>query len=328
VCRILRSTALSINSEIPMKAVTASETTLATLITDEQSARRVANVFAEGVFADEVAVSLVDTGGDGWRLSLHFHGAPDEEVVRTLTMQAAGADAGRALLFERIAAKDWVGESLRGLKPIAAGRFIVHGAHDRALVPHNKIGIEIEAGLAFGTGHHGTTRGCLLVLDTLCKSVNRRRGRNLASRRILDLGTGSGVLAIAAARALRRPILATDIDANAVRIARDNVLLNRAAPTIHVHRANGVAAPAIRQRAPFDLAFANILLGPLQRLAAPLSRLIAPGGRIVLSGVLASQAKAALAAYHELTLERRIVLDGWTTLVLKRPAVARGERRP
>ena len=146
-------------------------------------------------------------------------------------------------------------------------------------------------------------------------------------RRILDLGTGSGVLAIAAARALRQPILATDIDANAVRVAQGNAMLNRCGQTIHVCRANGVAAPVIRQRAPFDLAFANILLGPLQRLAAPLSRLIAPGGRIVLSGVLASQAKAALGTYHELTLERRIVLDGWATLVLKRPAVARRERR-
>ncbi|MFY9838177.1 MAG: 50S ribosomal protein L11 methyltransferase [Xanthobacteraceae bacterium] len=310
--------------------MTASETTLATLITDEQLARRIAAVFAEGFLADEVAVSFVDIGGDGWRLSLDFRGAPDEDVVRALVAQAGGADTGRALQFEQIAAKDWVRESLRGLRPIAAGRFVVHGAHDRALVPHNKVGIEIEAGLAFGTGHHATTRGCLLALDALCKSSSRRRGRipPCPPRRIVDLGTGSGVLAIAAGRALRRPILATDIDANAVRIARDNVRLNRSGGTIRVCRANGVAAPVIRQRAPFDLAFANILLGPLQRLAAPLSRLIAPGGRVVLSGVLQSQAKVALAAYHELTLERRIVLDGWTTLVLKRPAVARRKRRP
>jgi ribosomal protein L11 methyltransferase len=246
-----------------MKAVTASETTLATLTTDEQSAWRVAGVFAEGVLADEVAVSLVDTGGNGWLLSLHFRGAPDEEVVRTLATQAGGAGAGRALQFERIAAKGWVGESLRGLKPVAAGRFVVHGAHHRALVPHNKIGIEIEAALAFGTGHHGTTRGCLLALDTLSKSSGRRRGQipRCPPWRVLDLGTGSGVLAIAAARALHRPILAIDIDANAVRIARDNAMLNRAAGTIQVCRANGVAAPAIRRRAPFDLAFANILLG-------------------------------------------------------------------
>jgi ribosomal protein L11 methyltransferase len=319
---------------------------LATLITDEQSAWRVADVFAEGSFADEVAASLVDIGGDGWRLSLHFRGAPDEDAVRALATLAIGADAGRALQFARIAAKDWVRQSLLGLKPVAAGRFVVHGAHDRAFVPQNKIGIEIEAGLAFGTGHHGTTRGCLLALDTLCRSLNGRRSRkstangrafarrpasfsvgNLAPQRILDLGTGSGVLAIAAARALRRPILATDIDAHAVRIAQDNARLNRAGAAIRVCRANGIAARPIRQRAPFDLAFANILLGPLQRLAAPLSQLMAPGGRIVLSGLLQSQAKAALAAYHELTLERRIVLDGWTTLVLKRPAAARRERR-
>jgi ribosomal protein L11 methyltransferase len=311
-----------------MKTVTASETTLATLITDEQSAWRIADIFGEGFLAHEVAVGLVDTGGDVWRLSLHFRGAPDESVVRALAAQAGGADAGRALQFERIAAKNWARESLRGLKPIAAGRFLVHGAHDRALVPHNKIGIEIEAGLAFGTGHHGTTRGCLLALDALCKSLSGRRGRiqSCPPRRILDLGTGSGLLAIAAARALRQPILATDIDANAVRIAQDNARINRTGAAIRVYRANGVAAPTISLRAPFDLAFANILLAPLQRLAAPLTRLIAPGGRIVLSGVLESQAKAALAAYHELTLERRIVLDGWTTLVLKRPAVTRRGR--
>lgn len=309
--------------------MTASDTALATLITDEQSARRIAELFAEGFFAGNVAVSFVDIGGDAWRLSLHFRGAADEDVVRSLVAQAAGTPAGRALRFERIAAKDWVRESVRG-KPIAAGRFVVHGAHDRAFVPQNKIGIEIEAGLAFGTGHHGTTRGCLLALDALCKSLSDGRRKRIPPsppRRILDLGTGSGVLAIAAARALRLPILATDIDANAVRIARGNARLNRAAGAIQVCRANGLAAPTIRGRAPFDLAFANILLGPLQRLAAPLTQSISPGGRLVLSGVLQSQAKAALAAYHELILERRIVIDGWTTLVLKRPAVARRERR-
>jgi ribosomal protein L11 methyltransferase len=321
---------------MPVEAMIASDTTLATLITDEQSARRVAGLFAEGFLAGDVAVSFVDIGGDGWRLSLHFRGAPDEDVVRSLVAQAAGTHAGRALRFERIAAKDWARESLRGLKPVAAGRFVVHGAHDRAFVPHNKIRIEIEAGLAFGTGHHGTTRGCLLALDTLCKSLCKSlpkslsdgRRKRIPPQRILDLGTGSGVLAIAATRALRRPVLATDIDANAVRIARGNARLNRVAGAIQVCRANGIAPPTIRLRAPFDLTFANILLGPLQRLAAALTQLISPGGRLVLSGVLQPQAKAALAAYHELILERRIVIDGWTTLVLKRPAVARRERRP
>jgi ribosomal protein L11 methyltransferase len=134
--------------------------------------------------------------------------------------------------------------------------------------------------------------------------------------RILDLGTGSGVLAIAAARALRRRVLATDIDPAAVRVARDNARLNRA--MVEVWQARGLTAPAIRARAPFNLVFANILLAPLQRLAVPLTEIIAPSGRVVLSGVLASQANAARAAYHGLRLERRITLDGWTTLVLRR----------
>ena len=135
---------------------------------------------------------------------------------------------------------------------------------------------------------------------------------------ILDLGTGSGVLAIAAARALRQRVLATDIDPEAVRVARANARLNRAGDLVQIVRADGVDRHAIRARAPFDLIFANILLGPLQRFAAPLTRLMAPGGRIVLSGLLAAQANAAIAAYDALALERRITLEGWTTLVFAR----------
>jgi ribosomal protein L11 methyltransferase len=204
------------------------------------------------------------------------------------------------------------------LAPVTAGRFIVHGAHDRARIPPNRIGIEIEAALAFGTGHHGTTRGCLLALDSLCKLL----GGGKAPQRILDLGTGSGVLAIAAARALRQPVLATDIDGSAVRAARANAALNRAGSFVEVIKADGVTAPKLRDRAPYDLVLANILLRPLQRLAAPLMRLTAPGAHVILSGLLASQANAAIAAYRGLALERRIDLDGWTTLILirrKRP---------
>ena len=217
-------------------------------------------------------------------------------------------------------------ESLAGLAPVTAGRFVVYGAHDRARIPFNRIGIEIEAALAFGTGHHGTTRGCLLALDSLCKS----RGGNTA-RRILDLGTGSGVLAIAAARALRQRVLATDVDGSAVDAARTNACFNHAGSFVEVIKADGVTAREIRGRAPYDLVFANILLRPLQRLATPLIQLTAPSGRVVLSGLLASQANAAIAAYRGLALERRIDLDGWTTLVLvrrqrPRAGVARGVR--
>jgi ribosomal protein L11 methyltransferase len=303
---------------------------IATLTTDEQAARRAASLFAESFAAGEVAVSLLEAGKSGdpgaWRVTVYFQKQPDEIAMRALADAAAGPQAASALAFSEIAAKDWVGESLAGLPPVRAGRFIVHGAHDRACVAVNRIGIEIEAALAFGTGHHGTTRSCLLALDRLCKLPTR-------PRRILDLGTGSGVLAIAAARALHRRVLATDIDANAVRAARDNAQLNRANGFIAVVQANGVTAPVIRTRGPFDLVFANILLGPLQRLAAPLTKIAAPGGRIVLSGIIAAQANAVLAAYRGLALERRMTLDGWTTLVLRRelrrrPVVARRRRRP
>ena len=297
-------------------------TTIAALETGEQSARQLANLFAE-IFGDDVALSLADLGQGNWRVTLYFHGAIDEAKVRGLAAIAGGDAAAAALCFERIAAKDWVAESLVGLRPVAAGRFIVHGAHDRVGVPPNRIGIEIEAALAFGTGHHGTTRGCLLALDRLCKSL--RGGK--AAPRILDLGTGSGVLAIAAARALHARVLATDIDVAAVRVARANARLNRIGPLVTLATAVGVTAPAIHAQAPFDLVFANILLKPLQRLAAPLTKIVAPGGRIVVSGLLTAQANAALAAYHAFHLERRIVLDGWTSLVLTRSGQGPTARR-
>jgi len=281
--------------------------------TDEQTAHRIADIVAERFAAEDVAVSLSDAGGGRWQVAIHFRAAPDDDAVRQAVAAAAGTRAAAALRFEHVVATDWVRDSLAGLKPVAAGRFLVYGAHDRARIPVNCIGIEIEAALAFGTGHHGTTCGCLLALDRLCKSLKRRHQLS-----ILDLGTGSGVLAIAAARALRQRVLATDIDAEAVRVARANARLNRVGALVEVVTADGVTSRALSARGPFDLIFANILLGPLQRLAAPLRRLIAPGGRIVLSGILPSQANAAVAAYRPLALERRIDRDGWTTLVVTR----------
>jgi ribosomal protein L11 methyltransferase len=289
----------------------AAETRLAILETGELAARRVADLFAESFAADEVAVSLVDNGQGQWRVTIHFGAPPDEAAMRELAAAAGGDNAGQALRFETIAAKDWVGESLAGLKPVTAGRFVIHGAHDRQSVPPNQIGIEIEAALAFGTGHHGTTRGCLLALDHICKGAP-------APRRILDVGTGTGILAIAAARALRQNVIATDIDSGSVRVARENARLNRAGDRIVFRHADGITALEIRARAPFDLIFANILLGPLKRLAVPIRSVLAPGGRIVLSGILHAQANAVLAAYRPLTLERRFELEGWTTQVLRR----------
>src|SRR5690348_1428508 len=272
------------------------DTVTATLTADQQSAQRVAERCAEAVFGDDVAVSIVD-GGDGhWHVTIYFRGDIDESAVRKVAISAAGADAGKALRFERVAAKDWVAESLLGLKPITAGRFVIHGAHDRGRA-RGRIAIEIEAAQAFGTGHHGSTRGCLLALDAICRDLGRRskvqakRTSKHGGRapRILDLGTGSGVLAIAAAKSLRRRVLASDIDAQAARIARQNARLNRSAALVQVCCASGIAAAEIRAGAPFALIFANILLAPLQRLAAPVSAILAPRGRLILSGLLNAQ---------------------------------------
>jgi len=287
---------------------------VARLEADERAAHSVADLLADRFAAEDIAVSLADAGGGRWHVAIHFRAPIEADAVRAAVNAAAGPAAAAALHFERIDATDWVRQSLAGLAPVAAGRFIVHGAHDRGRVPLNRIGIEIEAALAFGTGHHGTTRGCLLALDAICKRLNRRR----RAPRTLDVGTGSGVLAIAAARVLHARVLATDIDAGAVRAARENVRLNRAGDFVAVVEADGVGAQAIRAGAPFDLILANILLGPLQRIAAPLRHLTAPGARIVLSGILPSQANAVIAVYRPLALERRIDIDGWTTLIFAR----------
>jgi ribosomal protein L11 methyltransferase len=294
------------------------------LTTGQAIADHVAEHFAPG----DIAVSLADVGGGRWQVALHFRNALGRDAVRAAVEVAAGSAAAAALRFSPVEAADWVKQSLAGLEPVTAGRFVIHGAHDRARVPANRIGIEIEAALAFGTGHHGTTRGCLLALDALCKAASRRQ----RTPRILDIGTGSGVLAIAAARALRAPVLATDIDRVAVHTARENVRRNRAGGLVMVAQADGAGSRALRIRAPFDLILANILLGPLQRIAAPLRRLTAPRGRVVVSGILPSQANAVIAAYRPLALSRRVDLDGWITLVFtrrtRRPARGAAPHQP
>ncbi|PRH87135.1 50S ribosomal protein L11 methyltransferase [Labrys okinawensis] len=287
-------------------------THVARIVTDEMRARRIADLLGESFDPTETAIAAFEkedgTAKPPWLVEVYFRTEPDEASVRDLIALAAGPDI--EVVFDSFGDKDWVAASLEGLAPVRAGRFTVHGSHDRQHVPANTIGIEIEAALAFGTGHHGTTRGCLLALDDLLK---RRR-----PNRPLDIGTGTGVLAIAAARALRLRVLASDIDPIAIATARNNIRFNKAGAYVESFVARGTTARAMQTNKPFDLVFANILMAPLVRLAAPMSRLLAPGATVILSGLLHAHANAALAAYRAqgLHLIRQIKIDEWTTLVL------------
>jgi len=286
-------------------------TWVARLATDETTARRIIDLFAESYDAAEAAAAAFEDKA-GWSVAIHFRDRPNETAVRALVALVAAPAIANALTFRTVAAHDWVRTSLAALAPVKAGRFVIHGRHDRAKVPANAIGIEIEAALAFGTGHHGTTRACLLALDRVLKQQRPRR--------VLDVGTGTGVLAIAAAKILRQRVLAGDVDPRAVKVARDNAKLNGVANLLTVASARGVASPLLRGRAPFDLVCANILLAPLKRLAAPLAQCLASGGRIILSGLLPTHANSVLFAYgaQQFVLERRMIVDGWVTLVMRK----------
>ncbi len=295
-----------------MPRTPAPTTFVARLPASEREARRISDLLTETLDPATAVCAAFEAPSGGWQVEVHFVAPLDVAALRAMIAATVGKKHADALVHSTVAQRDWVAASLAALAPVHAGRFIVHGAHDRARVPAHCVGIEIEAALAFGTGHHGTTRGCLLAIDEL---VKRKK-----PRRILDLGTGSGVLAIAAAKILRTRVLATDIDRRAVQVARANTRLNHVAALVETVHARGLDTPHLAAHAPFDLVLANILLAPLQRLAAPLVRHLKPGGRIVLSGLLLAHENAALAAYHAqgLALERRIKLDGWVTLVMKR----------
>jgi len=280
-------------------------------IGSEQTAKRVVDLLTESFFEGQAAISAFEGPGGRWDITVHFADAPDEASIRNLVGIAAGDDVAQHVSFDTVEAKDWVKATLEDLTPVPAGRFVVHGHHDRARVPSNKIGIEIEAALAFGTGHHGTTRGCLLLLDHVLKAWRPQR--------VLDLGTGTGVLAIAAAKALQENVLASDIDPLSVRVAQENARLNGSGHLVQAIPATGFSAPQFAQAGPFDLVLANILANPLRQLATPMARHLAPSALVILSGLLTPQAASVISAYRArgLVPVRHLRIEGWSSLLLR-----------
>ena len=263
-----------------------------------------------------LAADVAELAPGRWQALFYFEdepGAAERAALGRIARHALGADAP-AFAIAPLPDTDWVAKSLEGLKPVRAGRFLVHGRHDRAKRRENDIAIEIEAGQAFGTGHHGTTAGCLAAIDRLAKT---RRVVNA-----LDLGTGSGVLAIAIARRCAASVLASDIDPVAVKVARENAGLNGVAARVRPVTAAGLDGRAFAARAPFDLIVANILAGPLAALAPAIRRKLAKSGTVILSGLLPDQKARIVSAYRRqgLRLVEALVLDGWLTLTFVRPA--------
>src|ERR1700741_1009196 len=280
-------------------------------LADQTTVRKAVDVLTEVFFEGDAAVAAFERPDGRWDVTVHFADAPDQALLRELVFNVAGEAIAGAITYDTVAPRDWVKASLEDLVPVPAGRFVVHGHHDRARIPPNKIGIEIEAALAFGTGHHGTTRGCLLLLDHVLKAQ--------AVKRVLDLGNGTGVLAIAAAKALRMKVLASDIDAPSVKVAQENAWLNGTAPLVQVIRATGFSAPDLAQTGPFDLVLAKIPANPLKQLAGPMAHHLAPGARVILSGLLTPQAAGVIAAYRARGLVplRHLRIEGWSSLLLR-----------
>ena len=249
-----------------------------------------------------------DDGSGLWDVGGLFDGRPDD-VALALLAQAHGAPD---FTVEKVEDRDWVAQVRAELTPVEAGRFVVYGSHDRARIGPNRIGLEIEAAQAFGTGHHATTQGCLQALDRLVR-------QGVRPRRIADIGGGTGVLAMAATSVWPARAIAGDIDPLATRTARANVAANGLADRVACVTAAGFRHPRLRAGAPYDLVFANILAGPLRRMAGDMARHQATGGRAILSGILVRQAKGVAAVYrsHGYAPEETVRIGEWATLVFR-----------
>jgi ribosomal protein L11 methyltransferase len=279
------------------------------------AAQVLADVIDEHLAIDALAVTVNETDEARalWNTVAYFE---EETAARDAREVLNLPDAVIAALPD----VDWVRESLLGLAPVVAGRFFLHGSHDRERRRLGGLSFEIDAGTAFGTGHHGTTSGCLLILDRLLKHKNPQR--------IFDLGCGTGVLALAAAKATGRKVLATDIDPESVRVTKLNARSNRVGPQMRAVTAAGLHHRTIRDAAPFDLIFANILARPLAKLAQGLSHMLLPGGTLILSGLTRDQLRWISSAYRArgLVPTQIVRIENWIALAVTKPAYKR--KRP
>jgi ribosomal protein L11 methyltransferase len=254
-----------------------------------------------------VGVFELEDGSGLWEVGAYFTEAPDDVALRLL----AAAHGAQAFAVSQLPETDWVAHVRRELHPVEAGRFFLHGSHDAGKLPEGRVPLLIEAAMAFGTGHHGTTRGCLEAYDALL-------AEGFVPRRVADVGAGTAVLAIAAALTSPNPVIASDIDPVAVDVARANAAANGVADRVRCLEAAGFEHPEITAGAPYDLIFANILKGPLVELAPEMRAHLGEGGRIVLSGLLADQAAEVIDAYaaQGLRCRREAILGEWATLTL------------
>ncbi len=288
--------------------------------TDAAAAKRIAAALDEWSAPAPLVVGQFEAGPGRTEVFAHFTDAPNEPALHALILRAAnGSDIG-SLTITPLPDADWVTLSQGMRASVQAGRFVVHGSHDRANVRRGWHAIEIDAGQAFGTAHHATTRGCLLAFDAVLK---KRR-----PKRIMDVGTGTGVLAIAAAKALQRRVAASDNDPIAVATALDNARINGVAGQMRGVVAEGLRHRFLRGKA-HDLIFANILARPLHQLAPSFRQAMAANGLLILSGITADQAPSIAARYQSLgfILERRILLEGWATLIFRRRSSRKARRR-